>query len=100
MKYKPDRTIQIYKARLVAKGFQKIHGIDYYETFTPIVKPSTIRVILNYGCLKRLDIKQIDINNAFQNDDLQEIVFMIQFKGFEDKEKLGYVCQLYKALYR
>ena len=46
VKYKPDGTIQRYKARLVAKGFQQTHGLDYFETLSLVVKPSTIRVIL------------------------------------------------------
>ena len=82
MKYNPDGSIQRYKARLVAKGFQQTTGIDFNETFSPVIKPCTIQVILTLAASYNWDIQQIDINNAFLNGDLQEVVFMSQLEGF------------------
>ena len=99
VKYKPDGTIQRYKARLVAKGFQQTHGLDYFETLSLVVKPSTIRVILTLVVTNGQDIQQIDINNTFLNGDSQEVVYMAQPIGFVDATKPSYVCRLHKALY-
>ena len=57
VKYKPDGTIQRYKVRLVAKSIQQTHGLDYFETLSPVVKPSTIRVILTLVVTKGWDIQ-------------------------------------------
>ena len=64
-KHNPDGSIQHYKARLVAKGFQQTAGIDFTETFSPVIKPCTIRVILTLVASYNWDIQQIDINNDF-----------------------------------
>ena len=99
LKYNPDGSIQRYKARLVAKGFQQTAGIDFNETFSPVIKPCTIRVILTLAASYNWDIQQIDINNAFLNGDLQEVVFMSQPEGFVDSQFPHHVCRLNKALY-
>ena len=66
----------------MAKGFQQTPSLDYFETFSSMVKPSTIRVILALAVTKGWDIQQIDINNAFLNGDLQKVVYMTQSVGF------------------
>ena len=76
LKYNVDGSVQRYKARLVAKGFQRTAGIDFNETFNPVIKPCTIRVILTLAASYNWDIQQINLNNAFLNGDLQEIVFL------------------------
>lgn len=76
VKYNQDGSVQRHKARLVAKGFQQTPGLDYFETFSPVVKPSTIRVIFTLAITHHWDIQQVDINNAFLNGELQEEVFM------------------------
>ena len=98
-KLKADGSLDKYKAQLVAKGFQQNACIDILETFSPVIKPSTIRIIFTLAISKGWDIQQIDVNNAFLNGDLHEDVFMTQPEGFEDPIKPNHVCKLCKALY-
>ena len=73
--------------------------MDFFETFSLVVKASTIRIIFILAVSKGWDIQQMDINNGFLNGDLHEEVFMSQPDGFEDQAKPTYVCKLHKALY-
>ena len=82
LKYNPDGTIAHYKARLVAKGFTQTHGLDYFETFILVVKASTIRIVLALAISYNWTIRQLDVQNAFLNSDLQEWVFMLSTVGF------------------
>ena len=82
VKYNPDGSILKHKARLVAKGFLQNPGINYVETFSPVVKAPTIRVLFSLAVTFGWDIQQVDVNNAFLNGDLNEAVFMTQPKGF------------------
>ncbi|KAK6141700.1 hypothetical protein DH2020_024563 [Rehmannia glutinosa] len=75
IKYNSDGSIQRHKARLVAKGFQQQPGIDFFETFSPVVKPTTIRVMLTLAVTYNWDIQQIDIDNAFLNGSIDEEVW-------------------------
>lgn len=99
VKYKPDGSIDGYKARLVARGFNQTHGLDYFETVSPVVKSSTIRIILTIALSSQGKIRQLDIQNAFLNGDLQEQVFMHQPSGFIGEQFTSHVCYLHKALY-
>ena len=87
------------KARLVAKGFLQTPGVDFNETFSPVIKASTIRMVLTIAVSRNWEVRQLDINNAFLNGDLQEVVYMHQPEGFIDKQKPDHVCRLNKALY-
>lgn len=98
VKENPDGSINKYKARLVAKGFHQQARFDFKETFSPVVKPVTIRVILTLALTFNWPVQQIDVNNAFLNDHLEEEVFMVQPPGFEASDK-SLVCKLNKALY-
>lgn len=98
VKENPDGTVNKYKARLVAKGFHQQARFDFHETFSPVVKPVTIRVILTFALTYGWDIQQIDVNKAFLNGFLSEEVYMVQPQGFEVSDSSP-VYKLNKALY-
>lgn len=72
IKRNSDDTIAHYKARFVAQGFQQTEGVDYSETFSPVVKQPTIRVVLFLALHFDWPIRQLDVSNAFLHGQLQE----------------------------
>ena len=99
IKYNTDGSVAKYKARLVAKGFQQIEGVNYFDTFSLVVKPTTVRVVFSLAVMNQWIIRQVDVNNALLNGELSEEVFMQQLESFVDRSKPNYVCRLHKALY-
>lgn len=81
-----------FKARLVAKGFSQKEGIDYDEIFSPIVKHSSIRVLLALVAQFDLELQQLDVKTAFLHGDLEEIIYMDQLEGFLAEGKEYHVC--------
>ena len=99
IKYNSDRTIEKYKVRLVAKGFTQTYGIDYQETFAPVAKLNTIRVLFSLVANLDWPLSQMDVKNTFLNGKLEEKVYMEVPLGFKDERASGKVCKLKKALY-
>lgn len=99
IKYHKNGSIEKYKARLVAKGFQQRPGIDFTETFSPVVKPATIRTLLGLAVTNNWHLRQLDINTAFLQGTLKEEVYMSQPPGFTDQAFPSHICKLHKAIY-
>ena len=99
IKKNSDGTIDRYKARLVAKGFHQQEGLDYIETFSPVAKPVTIRLLLTLAAQYDWFLNQLDVSNAFLHGTLTEHVFMHQPPGFEDPIHPTHICHLHKSLY-
>lgn len=89
------------KARLVARGFSQKYGIDYEETYSPVMKMSTLRLLLAIACTKSYKVKYADFEAAYLQSDMNEEIYMRQPVGFEknDLEGKPYACLLKKSLY-
>uniref|UniRef100_A0A2N9HHL8 Integrase catalytic domain-containing protein n=1 Tax=Fagus sylvatica TaxID=28930 RepID=A0A2N9HHL8_FAGSY len=97
VKQNPDGTVDRLKARLVAKGFTQTYGLDYTETFSPVAKLNSIRIIISLAANLDWPLHQLDVKNAFLHGDLTETVYMTQPPGFESKGEC--VCHLKKSIY-
>ena len=88
-----------YKARLVAKGYAQKKGIDYNEVFSPVVKHSSIRILLALEAQFNMELVQMDMKTAFLHGDLEEEIYITQPDGFKVAGKENWVCKLNKSLY-
>ena len=88
-----------YKARLVAKGYSQKKGIDFNEVFSPVVKHTSIRVLLAMVAMYDMELEQLDVKTAFLHGNLEEVIYMDQPEGFQIEGKEDQVCRLKKSLY-
>jgi hypothetical protein len=98
-KYRPDGSFERYKARWVVRGFQQHLGVDFGETFAPVIKPATIRTVLTIAANWKWDVSQLDVSNAFLHGHLDEHVLRHQPARFVDPLNPDAVCLLNKSLY-
>ena len=82
-----------------AKGYKQQYGIDYEDTFNPVVKAATIYIVLSIAVSRGWSLRQLDVQNAFLHGFLEEEVYMHQPPGYEDPARPNYVCKFDKALY-
>ncbi|KAJ9565370.1 hypothetical protein OSB04_001336 [Centaurea solstitialis] len=98
-KFDSNGRLERYKARLVAQGFSQQPGLDFDDTFSPVVKPATIRTVLSISISRNWPIHQLDVKNAFLHGDLTKTVYMRQPPGYVNSSFPDHVCRLRKALY-
>ena len=98
-KIKTDGSIDKYKARLVAKGYKQKEGLDYFDTYSPVTRITSIRMLIAITALHNLEIPQMDVKTAFLNGDLNEEIYMDQPEGFISLGQGKKVCRLVKSLY-
>jgi hypothetical protein len=99
VKQNPEGKVERYKARLVARGYSQTYGIDYDETFAPVAKMNTVRILVSCAANFGWKLHQLDVKNAFLHGELQEEVYMEIPPGFGTSQTTGKVCRLKKSLY-
>ena len=98
LKYKVDESLERHKARLVAKGYTQTYGVDYQDTFAPVAKMNTVRILLSLDAHYNWQLLQYDVKNAFIHGDLDKEISINISPGFEGNTR-NKVCKLKNALY-
>ncbi|GJZ73854.1 retrovirus-related pol polyprotein from transposon TNT 1-94 [Tanacetum coccineum] len=98
-KLEDNGVVSRNKARLVAQGYNQQEGIDYDETYAPVARLESIRILLAYACDLDFKLFQMDVKSAFLNGFINEEVYVAQPSGFIDFKKPNHVYKLKKALY-
>ena len=96
---KPDDSIKKYKARLLSKGYRQKEGVDFFDTYSPVTRITSIRMLIAIASIYNLEIHQMDVKTTFLNGDLDEEIYMEQPEGFISKGSENKVCRLVKSLY-
>ncbi|GKC46671.1 retrovirus-related pol polyprotein from transposon TNT 1-94 [Tanacetum coccineum] len=99
MKMGELNSLSRYKARLVVKGFNQKEGVDFGEIFSPVVKMSSVRVVLGLAASMDLEVQQLDVKTSLLHGDLEEEIYMDQPEGFKVNGKENMVCKLKKSSY-
>ena len=94
-----DRYVERLKARLVAQGFSQKFGLDYDETFCPVVRLESVRALIALSVQQGLQLHQVDVTTTFLNGQLEEEVYMEQPDGFVAPGNEHFVCRLKKSIY-
>lgn len=98
-KFNADGSIDKYKARLVTKGYSQKEGVNYEDTFAPVAKMNTIRIMIALATKYDWKLHQLDVKSVFLNGDLKEEIYLVQPEGFVKKGQEHLVCKLKKTLY-
>ncbi|GKB26181.1 calcineurin B-like protein 4 [Tanacetum coccineum] len=98
-KMKADGTIDNYKVRLVIKGFRQREGLNFFDTYLPVTRITSIRMVLAIAALRKLKVYQIDVKMTFLNGDLEKILYINQPEGFMAPGLESKDCRLVQSLY-
>ncbi|GJX01623.1 retrotransposon protein, putative, ty1-copia subclass [Tanacetum coccineum] len=98
-KMKADGTIVKHKARLVIKEFRQREGLDYFDTYSPVTRITSTRMVLAIAALRNLEVHLMDVKPTFLNGNLEEEIYMNQPQGFIAPGLESKVCRLVKSLY-
>ncbi|GJZ47154.1 retrotransposon protein, putative, ty1-copia subclass [Tanacetum coccineum] len=96
-KIKSDDTIDKYKARLVIKRFRQREGLDFFDTYFPVARITSIRMILAIAALRKLEVHQMDMKMTFLNGNLENVLYMNQPEGLMAPGLENKVCRLVKS---
>ena len=99
VKHHSDGRVERHKCRLVAKGYSQMYGADYDETFSPVVRFSSIRTLLSFAVQNNLHVHQMGVVTAFLNGHLEEEIYMEQPEGYIKPGQEHLVCKLKKSIY-
>ena len=98
-KRKGDESIDKYKARLVIEGYKQTEVLDYFDTYSPVTRINSIRMVLAIAALRNLEIHQMNVKTTFLNGELDEEIYIEQLEGFSTPRQEKKVCKLMKSLY-
>ena len=91
--------VLLINTRLVAKGFKQLEGLEFFDTFSPVTRITSIRLLVAMAAIFNLQIHQMDVKTAFLNGDLNEEIYMYQPECFVEAGQESKVCKLTKSLY-